>query len=99
VGARYSQEAIDSELEFAEGFYDEHGWPTDGRRPEKQQTDYYATSFAIPFYSLVYSKLAQDFDPERCGKYRQRAGNMAILVAQLFSPEGDAIRGSMQYTL
>ena len=85
-GGSYSQEAIEEELSFAEGFYDEHGWPSDGLRSVGcTQMDYYASSFAIPFYSMVYAKLIEDQEPQRASLYRRRAADMARDVEALFS--------------
>ncbi|KAK1926887.1 hypothetical protein DB88DRAFT_475930 [Papiliotrema laurentii] len=91
VGAEYSQEAIDKELAFIETFYGEHGLPADGPNDRCTAYDYYATSFAIPFYSLIYARLCSDENPERAALYRKRAVQNLPLVVNLFAPDGAPI--------
>jgi len=63
------------------------GWSRDG--PEGViQLDYYSSSFAIQFAQLVYSKLAEKEDPERCKDYRQRANLFAADFIHYFDPDG-----------
>ncbi|KAL8280148.1 hypothetical protein RQP46_007478 [Phenoliferia psychrophenolica] len=90
VGGKYSQKAIDEEFEWIESFWQD-GWPYDGPRGSTLSADYYASSFAIPFYSLLYSKWAQSWDPDRCELFRARARNMALDVVHLFGPDGASI--------
>lgn len=85
---RVLSKAIDEEFEWIETFYGPDGWPYDGPRDTTLAADYYATSFAIPFYSLLYSKWAQGWDPDRCDLFRTRAANMSLDVVHLFSSEG-----------
>ncbi|WWC85846.1 uncharacterized protein L201_000713 [Kwoniella dendrophila CBS 6074] len=96
VDAEYDQKAIDDELEYMESFIGEHGFPSDfPQDPEAGAYDYYATSFAIPFYSLLYaaitSKSPKLADPERAERYRQRARDNVPNVINLFAPDGAAI--------
>lgn len=66
------------------------GWSRDG--PEGvRQLDYYSSSFAIQFSQLVYSKLANEYDPERCEKYRVRAREFAREFVAYFDDTGRAI--------
>ncbi|KAG9076773.1 hypothetical protein FS749_011403 [Ceratobasidium sp. UAMH 11750] len=66
------------------------GWSRDG--PEGvRQLDYYSSSFAIQFAQLVYSRLASDYDPERCEKYRVRAREFARDFLGYFDDTGRAI--------
>lgn len=54
-----------ADLDHLDTFYIGDGWSRDG--PEGVvQLDYYSSSFAIQFAQLVYSKLAQAEDPQRC---------------------------------
>lgn len=53
--------------------------------------DYYATSFAIPFYSLIYARLCEKDDPDRAKRFRQRAIQNLPAVTQLFAPDGAPI--------
>ena len=105
VGAEYSQQAIEDELNFMESYYGPHvspsyavmsnadrkDFPSDGPNDTCKAYDYYATSFAIPFYSLIYARLAGSFDPERAERYRKRALQNIPEVAHLFAPDGAAI--------
>ncbi|KAF8755582.1 hypothetical protein RHS01_05318 [Rhizoctonia solani] len=66
------------------------GWSRDG--PEGvRQLDYYSSSFAIQFAQLVYSRLAKDFDPIRCKKYKVRAREFAREFVAYFDETGRAI--------
>ncbi|WWC66799.1 uncharacterized protein I206_100705 [Kwoniella pini CBS 10737] len=96
VDAEYDQKAIDDELDFMESYVGGHGFPSDGpQNPAAGAYDYYATSFAIPFYSLLYATITSRSpklaDPERAEKYRQRARANVPYVINLFAPDGAAI--------
>ncbi|WVF65940.1 hypothetical protein IAT40_000678 [Kwoniella sp. CBS 6097] len=96
VDAEYSQDAIEEELAYMESFYGEYDFPSDGPQdPQKSAYDYYATSFAIPFYSLLYAAITSQSpklaDPERAEKFRQRARANVHNVVHLFGPDGAAI--------
>lgn len=93
VGGEYSQAAVEAEIQFMESFYDDKDWPNDGPRDSCDACDYYASSFAIPFYSICYSKWAQEWDPVNCEKFRRRARRQALDVAHLFDKDGANIRG------
>ena len=68
-------------------FYVGGGWSRDG--PEDVcQFDYYSSSFAIQYAQLVYSKLAQADDPDRCAGYRERARQFALDFVHYFDAEG-----------
>ena len=70
-------------------FYIGEGWSRDG--PEGVvQLDYYSSSFAIQYAQLVYSKLAQNEDPERCEEFRNRARKFALDFVHYFDEEGEA---------
>lgn len=60
-------------------------------QPDCKGYDYYATSFAIPFYSLIWSRLAGDTDPARAKKYRERAKQNMPLAIHLFGTDGGAV--------
>ncbi|WVW81841.1 hypothetical protein I302_103839 [Kwoniella bestiolae CBS 10118] len=96
VDAEYDQKSIDDELQFMESFYGEHGFPSDfPQDPAIGAYDYYATSFAIPFYSLLYAAITSRSpklaDPERAEKYRKRARDNLPNVINLFAPDGAGI--------
>jgi hypothetical protein len=66
------------------------GWSRDG--PEGvRQLDYYSSSFAIQFAQLVYSRLANEYDPERCENYRVRAREFARDFASYFDDTGKTL--------
>ncbi|WWC58154.1 uncharacterized protein I303_100689 [Kwoniella dejecticola CBS 10117] len=96
VDAEYDQKSIDDELEYIESFYGPHGFPSDFPQSSGVGAyDYYATSFAIPFYSLLYASITSRSpklaDPERAEKYRLRARANVPYVINLFAPDGAAI--------
>jgi len=79
-----------ADLDHLDTFYIGGGWSRDG--PEGViQLDYYSSSFAIQFAQLVYSKLAQEDDPDRCEEYRHRARQFALDFVHYFDDEGRAI--------
>lgn len=76
-----------ADLDHLDTFYIGDGWSRDG--PEGViQLDYYSSSFAIQFAQLVYSKLAQKEDPERCEEFRNRARQFALDFVRYFDEEG-----------
>ncbi len=87
VGKSYSKEAIEKGLSALETFYLGNGWYSDGvDRPR----DYYV-SFALHFYSLIYSKACYDYDRERCEKYKARAAEFAKDYIYWFDEKGRSI--------
>jgi hypothetical protein len=66
-------------------------FPSDGPNDVCKAYDYYATTFAIPFYSLIYARLAGSFDKERAERNRKRAIRNIPEVVHLFAPDGAAI--------
>lgn len=63
--------------------------PSDGPHGESPSYDYYATSFAIPFYGIIFSKHCPDHPLAE--EWRQRARKLAPRVVHLFAPNGAAI--------
>ncbi|USW48654.1 hypothetical protein Slin15195_G019730 [Septoria linicola] len=89
-GAPYSHECIEADVKHLDTFHRGGGWSNDG--PEGYtQMDYYSGSFAIQYLQLLYSKLAQDFDPERCEEYRTRAKAFALDFVHYQDPDGHSI--------
>jgi hypothetical protein len=88
VGSKkFDGERMKADLNHLDTFYIGEGWSRDG--PEGViQLDYYSSSFAIQFAQLVYSRLAEDFDPERCEEYRNRARKFALDFVHYFDEEG-----------
>jgi len=63
------------------------GWYSDG---PSFQRDYYIP-MAMHYYGLIYAMHAQNIDPERCARYRERAALFARDFQHWFTPEGDAL--------
>ncbi|KAF3038246.1 hypothetical protein E8E11_006903 [Didymella keratinophila] len=93
-GVPYEQvgDAMKEDLDLMERFYLGQGWAADGLwSDDGRQADYYSGSFAIQFSQLIYAKMAQDLDPERCAKFRQRAKEFATTFWRYFDSNGAAI--------
>ncbi len=87
LGRKYNQEIIDKTLANIESVYLDDGWYSDG---PGQAKDYYI-SFAIHFYSLIYSKICYDFDKERCELFRKRAIEFSKQFIYWFDEKGRGI--------
>ncbi|KAK7692606.1 hypothetical protein QCA50_004238 [Cerrena zonata] len=87
---KFDGKRMKADLDHLDTFYIGEGWSRDG--PEGiVQLDYYSSSFAIQYAQLVYSKLAQAEDPERCEEFRNRARLFAQDFVHYFDPEGRAV--------
>lgn len=88
VGSPYFDAArMKADLDHLDTFYIGSGWSRDG--PEGVvQLDYYSSSFAIQYAQLIYSKLAQEIDPERCEEFRNRARQFSLDFVHYFDDEG-----------
>jgi hypothetical protein len=87
---KFDAKRMKADMDHLDTFYIDGGWSRDG--PEGViQLDYYSSSFAIQVAQLVYSKLAQKDDPERCEEYRQRARKFALDFVHYFDGEGKPI--------
>ncbi|KAH7083123.1 hypothetical protein BKA63DRAFT_433966 [Paraphoma chrysanthemicola] len=85
-------DAMKADLDLMEQFYLGEGWAADGFWSDAgRQADYYSGSFAIHFSQLIYAKMAQDIDPERCERYRNRAKEFALTFWRYFDANGAAI--------
>ncbi|KAF2276164.1 uncharacterized protein EI97DRAFT_433573 [Westerdykella ornata] len=81
-----------SDLDQMEQFYLGEGWSADGKWDENgRQADYYSGSFAIQFSQLLYVKMAEDLDPARCARFRERAAAFANAFWLYFDSNGAAI--------
>lgn len=80
----YDQNLIDYGLERLDSFYLGNGWYKDG---VTEQRDYYIP-FALHFYSLIYSKVCEKDDPERCALYKERAAEFAKTYIYWFDNKG-----------
>ncbi len=86
-GMPYRPDMLENYLNGLETFYLGDGWYCDG---DSGQKDYYI-SFAIHFYSLVYSTVMPDEDEARCRLYKDRAMEFARQFVYWFDEDGDAI--------
>lgn len=87
IGRPYSKEKLEIYMEGLETFYLGNGWYQDG---DSNQKDYYV-SFAIHFYSLIYSMVMEDSDPDRCRRFKERAEIFGKDFIYWFDKDGDAI--------
>lgn len=87
VGAGYSEEQLQKDLNRVDDFYLGDGWYSDG---VTKQRDYYI-GFAMHFYSLVYAKLMENRDPERSGRYKERSKEYADSFIYWFGERGEAL--------
>ena len=87
VGRRYSQEKLEEYIKMTESFYNGDGWYQDG---DSNQKDYYI-SFAIHFYCLIYAKVMEKEDAERCRVFKERANVFAGQFIYWFDDSGEAL--------
>jgi hypothetical protein len=81
--------SMEADLSQLEKFYLDEGWAADGTwSDEGRQADYYSGSFAIQFSQLLYVKMAEDLDPERCKRYREYASLFAASFWRYFGSDG-----------
>jgi hypothetical protein len=86
------KDSMESDLDQMEQFYLDEGWAADGIWNDNgRQADYYSGSFAIQFSQLLYSKMAEDLDPLRCARFRDRATKFATSFWRYFDSIGAAI--------
>lgn len=85
-------DAMKEDLDAMDEFYLGDGWAADGIWGDSgRQADYYSGSFAIQFSQLIYAKMAQDIDPDRCERYKSRAKEFALSFWRYFDNAGAAI--------
>jgi hypothetical protein len=87
VGAPHDWAASSKALDRLEEFYLGDGWYQDG---PNNHCDYYI-AFAFHFYSLIYSVHAVETDPERVGRFKERAARFAEEFIHMFAADGAAI--------
>lgn len=87
VSKKYSEEKLEEYLKLTESFYCGDGWYRDG---DSEQKDYYI-SFAIHFYCLIYAKLMENEDKERCKLFKERAMIFAKQFIYWFDNTGEAL--------
>lgn len=89
-GAPYDHERIEADMQHLETFHRGDGWSNDGPK-EYTQIDYYSSSFAIQYLQLLYTYLADSFDPERAKEFRHRAQIFALDFVHYCAPDGHCI--------
>ncbi|AIQ46550.1 hypothetical protein R70723_12220 [Paenibacillus sp. FSL R7-0273] len=87
IGEPYDAPQMERNLQRIDEFYLGNGWYSDGIGGH---SDYYGP-FAIHFYSLVYVKLMENEDPQRCSIYKERALLFAEDFAGWFDADGSAL--------
>lgn len=87
VNKKYSEEKLEGYLKMTESFYNGDGWYQDG---DSNQKDYYI-SFAIHFYCLIYAKVMENEDEERCNLFKERAMVFAKQFIYWFDDSGEAL--------
>ncbi|MDR0533809.1 MAG: DUF2264 domain-containing protein [Verrucomicrobiales bacterium] len=87
VGAPCNQKATHQALNRLEEFYLGDGWYFDG---ENAGRDYYIP-FAFHFYGLIYARHAEQSDPDRAQRFKERAKKFAGEFIHLFDANGGAI--------
>lgn len=87
VGQKYDAGRMEEALALTESFYLGDGWYRDG---DSGQKDYYV-SFAIHFYGLVYARVMENEDAERCARFRARARKFAKQFLYWFDGDGEAL--------
>ncbi len=87
VGAPSHEAASARSLDAIESFYLGNGWYRDGMLGGR---DHYV-AFAFHFYGLIYARLADDLDPGRAARFRERAGAFAPAYRTWFAPDGASL--------
>ncbi|MEC0305769.1 DUF2264 domain-containing protein [Paenibacillus lautus] len=87
AGLPYNAGQLENNLQRIEEFYLNAGWYSDGIGGH---SDYYVP-YAFHFYGLIYAQLMGEEDPERAGRYRERAALFARDFVHWFAPDGPAV--------
>jgi len=87
IGEPYDAEQMERNLNRIEEFYLGNGWYSDG---VGGHSDYYVP-IALQYFGLVYAKLMEQEDPERCARFRERGILFANQFLHWFSPDGSAL--------
>ena len=87
LGMPFDEAMLERCLARLDDFYLGEGWYQDG---PTGVADYYVP-FAFHFYALLYARTEVARDPERAGRYRERARELAPQLALLFSDRGEAV--------
>lgn len=84
LGLSWNEEKINEDFALIESFYVDDGWYFDG---EPSQIDYYV-AFAIHYYGLVYAKLMEEIEPERCRILKERSRKFFYDFVYWFANDG-----------
>lgn len=87
VGATHDPAMLTTALERLDTFYLGAGWYADG---PTMQRDYYV-AFAMHFYGLIYTQLADLHAGDRAQRWRERAALFAHDFMHWFAPDGAAL--------
>lgn len=87
IGEPYDSEQVERNLRRIDDFYLGNGWYSDG---PNGHSDYYVP-FAIHYYGLIYLKLMETEDPQRCSIYKERTLLFAEDFANWFDTDGSAL--------
>ncbi|WP_127590014.1 DUF2264 domain-containing protein [Paenibacillus lautus] len=87
AGLPYDAGQLENNLQRIEEFYLDAGWYSDGIGGH---SDYYVP-YAFHFYGLIYGQLMGEEDPERAGRYKERAALFARDFVHWFAPDGAAV--------
>ncbi|MDO5144503.1 MAG: DUF2264 domain-containing protein [bacterium] len=86
TGCEADMAMLQADLDELETHYTRDGWYFDA----PTQRDYY-TIWAFHFFSLIYSRVMAQRDPERCERFRERARLMMPRFACWFDRDGRAL--------
>lgn len=87
IGKPYDDGKLHEDLDTVDNYYLSNGFYADGKGG---QVDYY-NPFAIHFYSLIYAKVMNDEDPERCARFKERSSAFAKQFICWFDNNGGAV--------
>lgn len=87
LGLEADEEQLASDRALIESFYLDDGWYYDGW---DTHVDYYVP-FAMHFYSLIYSKVMNDVEPEFCQKLRDRSSQFSHDFLYWFGNDGNEL--------
>lgn len=85
LGQPYSPDRLAASLGQIEVLYRDDGWYID-----ETNYDLY-NPFAFHFYGLIYARLMENEDPERCARFRDRARKFADQFVPWFAGDGSIV--------
>ena len=87
LGLDWSKRRMDEDFSLIESFYTGDGWYCDG---DPEQIDYYV-AFAIHYYGLIYARLMEDIEPERCRILKERSTQFFDDFVYWFANNGEEV--------